>query len=70
LIGTGGSPPSFQGYSVALSSDGNTCASGGDNDNAGIGAVWVFYRSNGIWTQQAGPLIGIIYIYFHLIFYI
>jgi hypothetical protein len=41
-----------QGRSVALSADGNTAIVGGDSDNGGPGAVWVFTRSNGIWMQQ------------------
>jgi hypothetical protein len=46
-----------QGYSVALSSDGNTALVGGPFDNHQIGAAWVFTRSDGIWTQQ-GKLVG------------
>jgi Tectonin domain/FG-GAP repeat len=45
-----------QGTSVALSSDGNTALVGGPNDNAGIGAAWVFVRINGIWSQQGSKL--------------
>jgi hypothetical protein len=45
-----------QGYSVALSSDGNTALVGGPTDdnigNSYTGAAWVFTRSNGTWTQQ------------------
>jgi hypothetical protein len=47
-----------QGFSVALSADGNTAAVGGLNDNGGAGAVWVFARSNGVWTQQGDKLVG------------
>lgn len=46
-----------QGWSVAISSDGNTIASGGPSDDGGIGATWVFTKINGIWTQQA-KLVG------------
>jgi hypothetical protein len=46
-----------QGGSVALSGDGNTAIVGGFNDNNGVGAAWVFTRSNGVWTQQA-KLVG------------
>jgi len=63
LVGTGvvgGS--AFQGFSVALSGDGNTAIVGGNFDNAGIGAVWVFTRSNGVWTQQGSKLIGTGYV--------
>ena len=47
-----------QGFSVALSADGNTAVVGGLNDNGGAGAVWVFTRSNGVWTQQGNKLVG------------
>ncbi len=43
-----------QGSSVALSADGNTLAIGGMDDNGGTGAMWIFVRANGVWTQQ-GP---------------
>jgi hypothetical protein len=49
----------FQGHSVALSSDGNTAAIGGQFDAGGVGASWVFTRnSNGVWTQQGAKLVG------------
>jgi hypothetical protein len=41
------------GVAVALSSDGNTALIGGDSDNSGAGAAWVFTRSGGVWTQAA-----------------
>jgi FG-GAP repeat len=58
LVGTGfvGSPV-LQGYSVALSGDGNTAIVGGENDHGGIGAAWVWVRSRGMWTQEA-KLVG------------
>jgi uncharacterized protein (TIGR03437 family) len=42
----------LQGNAVALSADGNTALVGGDNDNNSVGAVWVFNRSSGVWSQQ------------------
>jgi hypothetical protein len=47
------------GSHAALSSDGNTAVIGGPDDNRplggnGAGAVWVFTRAVGVWTQQ-GP---------------
>jgi uncharacterized protein (TIGR02145 family) len=45
LVGTGGSSPSYQGYSVSLSADGNTAIEGGYYDNSGQGAAWVFTPS-------------------------
>jgi hypothetical protein len=47
-----------QGYSVALSADGNTCIFGGINDNGGIGATWIFTRTGNTWTQQGNKLVG------------
>jgi FG-GAP repeat len=46
-----------QGFSVALSSDGNTAIVGGPLDNplsstSSVGAAWVWTRSSGVWTQQ------------------
>ena len=41
-----------QGFSVAVSGDGNTAIVGGPFDNSGAGAAWVFTRSGGTWTQQ------------------
>jgi RHS repeat-associated protein len=44
------------GYSVALSSEGNTALIGGLGDNSLHGAAWVFTRSEGKWTQQGAKL--------------
>jgi hypothetical protein len=46
------------GVLVALSADGNTALIGGWNDNGRKGAVWVFTRAGGIWTQQGPKLTG------------
>src|SRR5262249_59677078 len=59
LVGTGAVGQLIeQGFSVALSADGNTAVVGGLNDNGGAGAVWVFTRSNGVSTQQGNKLAG------------
>jgi hypothetical protein len=58
LLGTDAVGASFQGYSVAFSSDGNTAVVGGLGDNAFAGAVWVYTRSGGVWTQQGSKLVG------------
>jgi hypothetical protein len=61
LVGTGavvGNPPIELSFSVALSADGNTAILGGDGDNNGAGAAWVFTRSGEMWTQQGGKLTG------------
>jgi len=47
-----------QGVSVALSADGSTAVVGGPSDNGTTGAVWVFTRSGGAWTQQGEKLVG------------
>jgi hypothetical protein len=57
LVGTRAVTAS-QGYSVALSADGNTAMVGGAFDNSNSGAAWVFTRSNGVWTQQGDKLVG------------
>src|SRR5229473_4957430 len=58
LVGTlpVGSPE--QGYSVALSADGETAIVGGPSDNKGIGAAWVYTRRGHVWTQQGDKLVG------------
>jgi uncharacterized protein YjdB len=58
LVGTGVVGQSFQGFSVSLSADGNTAIVGGNGDNSNTGAVWVYTRSNGVWTQQGPKLVG------------
>jgi hypothetical protein len=64
LVGTGYVPgqPGL-GTSVAVSADGNTMAVGGNSDgfnNGGtqVGAVWIFTRTNGVWSQQGSKLVG------------
>jgi uncharacterized repeat protein (TIGR01451 family) len=63
LVGIGGTAPSYQGYSVALSADGSTAIVGGPSDSGNVGAAWVYTRSAGVWTQQAkltaGDAVGI-----------
>ena len=60
LVGTGtaGSLGSYQGWSAALSADGNTAIIGGYMDNDRIGAAWIFTRSGGVWSQQGSKLVG------------
>ncbi|MCA6516180.1 MAG: IPT/TIG domain-containing protein, partial [Chitinophagaceae bacterium] len=57
LVGTGSVGQGRQGSSVSISADGNTAIVGGDGDN-GVGAVWVYTRSGGVWTQQGNKLVG------------
>jgi hypothetical protein len=58
LVGTGAVGSAFQGLSVSLSSDGNTAIAGGSYDNNNAGAVWIYTRSNNVWTQQGNKLVG------------
>jgi hypothetical protein len=58
LIGTDAIGGAEQGFSVSLTSDGNTAIVGGPDDNLPVtgsapGAAWVFTRSGGVWSQQA-----------------
>ena len=58
LVGSGAVNPASQGTSVALSADGNTVIVGGRSDSSLAGAVWVFTRSGGTWSQQGNKLVG------------
>ena len=58
LVGTGAAGGAAQGSSVAISADGNTAIVGGLGDNNSAGAVWIFMRSGGVWTQQGPKLVG------------
>jgi hypothetical protein len=58
LVGTGAEGSACQGWSVGLSGDGDTAIVGGNSDASGVGAAWVFGRSNGTWSQQGGKLVG------------
>src|SRR5579863_3383251 len=58
LYGTGAVSSAQQGYSVAISADGNTAIAGGPGDNPTEvqGAAWVYTRVNGVWGQQGAKL--------------
>jgi hypothetical protein len=49
---TGGVANEFFGFSVALSSDGNTAIVGAYGDDAHLGSATIFTRSGSSWTQQ------------------
>ena len=57
LIGSGFSGAQAQ-CAVSLNTDGSMIAIGGNNDNNGLGATWIFVRSNGSWSQQGSKLVG------------
>ncbi len=56
LVGTGSVGNARQGISVAMYGD--TLVVGGRNDDSNAGAVWVFTRTDGVWTQQGSKLVG------------
>ena len=58
LVGAGAVGNALQGHSVGISGDGNTIIVGGERDNNNAGAVWIFTRSAGVWTQQGAKLVG------------
>ena len=58
LVGTGGTGATQQGIAVAITPDGSTAAVGGNSDNGGAGATWVFTRSGSSWLQQGPRLVG------------
>jgi len=58
LVGTVAVGAAKQGTAVAISADGNTVAIGGPLDNTSAGAVWIFTRSSGVWSQQGSKLVG------------
>jgi hypothetical protein len=59
LVGTGmaDAQTSF-GTAVAVSGTGDIFAAGAPADGGSVGAVWIFTRTNGVWTQQGDKLVG------------
>jgi len=58
LIGNGAVGHAEQGYSVALSGDGNIAIAGGIADNMVTGAAWVHSRTGGVWNPIPAPALG------------
>jgi antibiotic biosynthesis monooxygenase (ABM) superfamily enzyme len=58
LVGANEVGQAGQGFSVALSADGNTAIVGGPYDNFNVGAAWVYTRRGDVWTQQGNKLVG------------
>lgn len=58
LLGSSSVGQSYEGTSVALSADGNTAITGGTNDNANLGAAWVYTKSASGWAEESGKLLG------------
>ncbi len=59
LAGTVSSENAAQGWSVAMSADGNTVLIGAKADNWTNGAAWVFTWADNSWTQRGPKLTGI-----------
>ena len=58
LTGGGETGAGEFGFSVALSSDGNTALTGVPEDAAATGGAWALTRSSGLWSQQGPKLTG------------
>jgi hypothetical protein len=58
LVGSGPLGVAQQGFSCALSTDGNTAIIGGPLDTSQNGASWVFTRNGSSWSQQSPKLVG------------
>lgn len=58
LVGKGAAGVASQGYSVSLSSEGNTALVGGIGDSGNAGAAWVFSRNGGVWDEEGAKLVG------------
>jgi hypothetical protein len=56
LVGSGNIGASGQGNGLSLTADGNVAMISGPADNTNVGAVWVFTRSGGVWTQYGSKL--------------
>jgi hypothetical protein len=57
LVGSAAVDPAAQGWSCALSGDGNTLVVGGPGDNSSVGAAWAFARSASAFSDvTSGPL--------------
>lgn len=59
LAGTVSSESAAQGWSVAMSADGNTVLIGAKADNWTNGAAWVFSWSDNSWIQRGPKLTGV-----------
>jgi hypothetical protein len=58
LVGAGAVGQAGQGFSVALSANGNAVIVGRFGDNSYTGVAWVFGRNGTVWTQQGNKLVG------------
>jgi hypothetical protein len=58
LVGSNAEGPAGQGWSVAISSDGNTVVVGAIWDTWNVGAAWLFARSGRTWAQKGTKVVG------------
>jgi hypothetical protein len=58
LVGSGAIGQSWQGWSSAVSGDGNTVVVGGLNDDTVNGAAWIFTRTGSTWDTAGIKLIS------------
>ncbi|AFM11740.1 hypothetical protein [Turneriella parva] len=58
LVGLGNVGVAQQGYSVAISADGDTVIVGGRTDDNDRGAAWIFVRNGTTWSQQGNKIVG------------
>jgi hypothetical protein len=58
ILPTGHTTPPKFGSSISLSTDANTLVIGGPGDTTNVGAIWIYIRTNGVWSLQQGPLVG------------
>ncbi|MBY0243887.1 MAG: IPT/TIG domain-containing protein [Sphingobacteriaceae bacterium] len=58
LVDAGAIGNAQQGWSVAVSADGNTAIVAGRADDSAKGAAWIWVRTAGTWVQQGNKLVG------------
>ena len=58
LVGSDRSGNSWAGYSVAISSNGETAAVGGTEDSPYYGSAWIYVLNGSTWKQQGNKLVG------------
>ncbi len=50
LVGSGAVGNAYQGFSASISADGVVAIVGGQSDNNGVGAAWIWTRSGSVWA--------------------
>lgn len=58
IVPVGVSTGSQTGFSVSTSEDGNTVVIGCPEDSGGVGCIFVYTRSEGVWSAQSTKLVG------------